>query len=363
MSDHTPEATNAAFDDAVVIDGCSVSATAWHERIEHSGATALQTVVTWPRDDLNQALNRIQSHRRIIRDEKRFDLVRTVDDIHRCKDEGRVGQILGAQSTDMLGRDASLVEVLHDAGLRVMQLAYNERNTVADGSLEASNAGLSHFGRELVHAMNETGMLIDLVDTGIASSLETIELSAKPCVFSRLNPRATALEQQRNLTDEQITACAAKGGVIGLIPYSPLCATTPGQRPSIDDYIRHIDYVVDLVGIDHVAIGTDSEATPGSVSPDLAMLMGRIGRMALGSDNSIGEIAAGMGLRKPRTTPMTYFEMAEALQHGNWGATGFENVAKLPNLATTLTDAGWSDDDLRKLLGGNLLRVYAANWS
>ncbi|WP_305092960.1 dipeptidase [Prescottella sp. R16] len=340
-----------------------MSATAWHERIEHSGATALQTVVTWPRDDLNQTLSRIQQHRNMIRKEKRFDLILTVDDIHRCKTEGRVGLVLGAQSTDMLGRDDSLVEVLHDAGLRVMQLAYNERNAVADGSLESSNAGLSHFGRDVVRAMNETGMLIDLVDTGVESSLEAIELSTKPCVFSRLNPRTTALEQQRNLTDEQITACAAKGGVIGLIPYSPLCATTPGERPSIDDYIRHIDYVVDLVGIDHVAIGTDSEATPGSVSPDLAMLMGRIGSMAHGADNSIGEIAVGMGLRKPRTTPLTYFEMAEALQNGNWGATGFENVAKLPNLAATLTNAGWSDADLRKLLGGNLLRVYAANWS
>lgn len=363
MTKDISPSTGDVFDESIVIDGCSVSATAWHDRIERSGATALQTVVTWPRDDLTQALNRIQIHRRIIRDEKRFELVQHVDDIRRCKEEGRVGLVLGAQSTDMLGRDASLVEVLYDAGLRVMQLVYNERNMVADGSLEKSNAGLSHFGRELVQAMNEAGMLIDLVDTGIESSLETIELSDKPCVFSRLNPRATTLEQQRNLTDEQIKACAAKGGVIGLIPYSPLCATTPGVRPTIDDYIRHIDYVVDLVGIDHVAIGTDSEATPGSVSPDLALLMGRIGRMARGSEHSIGAISAAMGLSKPRTTPPTYFEMAEALQHGNWGALGFENVEKLPDLAAALTAAGWSAEHLGKLLGGNLLRVYAANWT
>lgn len=351
------------FDDSIVIDGCSVSATGWHERIERSGVTALQTVVTWPRDGTTQALGRIQQQRTIIRGESRFELVQNVDDIRRCKEEGRVGLVLGAQSADMLGRDTSLVEVFHDAGLRVMQLAYNERNLAADGSLESTNTGLSFFGRELIHALNDTGIVIDLVDTGINSSLEAIELSAKPCIFSRLNPRATALEQHRNLTDEQIMACAAKGGVIGLIPYAPLCATTPGVRPTIDDYLRHIEYVVDLVGVDHVAIGTDSEATPGSVSPELALLMGQVGRMARGAENSIGEIAAGMGMSKPRTRPLTYFEMAEALQNGNWGATGFENVEKFPNLASTLTGAGWSDDDLRKILGGNLLRVYDANWS
>lgn len=358
-----PSASPTVFDDAIVIDGCSVTAAGWHERIERSGVTALQTAVTWPRDDATQALNRIRRQRDIIDGEERLELVRTVEDIRRCKTEGRVGVILGSQSTDMIGRDTSLVEVFRDAGLRVMQLVYNERNMSADGSLEASNAGLSFFGRELIQAMNHSGMVIDLVDTGIRSSLDAIDVSDKPCLFSRLNPRATALEQQRNLTDEQIVACAAKGGVIGLIPYSPLCATTPGVRPSVDDYLRHIDYVVDLVGIDHVAIGTDSEATPGSVSPELAMQMGYVGRMARGAKNSIGEISAAMGISKPRTKPLTYFEMAQALQGGNWGATGFENVEKFPDFADVLVKAGWSAEDMRKLLGENLLRVYEANWS
>lgn len=319
--------------------------------------------VTWPRDDAPTALSRIQKQISLIRAEERFELVKNVDDIRNCKAENRVGIILGAQSTDLLGRDTSLVEVFHAAGLRVMQLIYNERNMAADGSLEKSNAGLSFFGRELIHALNENGMVIDLADTGINSSLEAIELSTKPCIYSRANPRSTALEQQRNVTDEQIKACAAKGGVIAQVPYGPLCATTPGEWPTVHDYIRHIDYVVDLVGIDHVAIGTDSEATPGAISPELSMLMGEVGRMNRGARNSIGEISAGMGLSKPRTKPVTYLEMVNALQHGNWGAKGFESVEKFPSLIDALIESGWTDADLQKLLGGNLLRVYEANWS
>lgn len=358
-----PTADRTAFEGAVVIDSCSVSASGWHERIETSGVTALQSPVTWPRDDAPTALNRILRQVAIINAEERMAVVRSVEDIHRCKDEGRVGVILGSQSTDMLGRDTSLVEVFHAAGLRVMQLIYNERNLAADGALEKSNAGLSFFGRELIHAMNEAGVLIDLSDTSINSSLEAIELSAKPCVFTRANPRATALEQQRNVTDEQIKACAAKGGVIAQVPYGPLCATTPGEWPTVQDYIRHIEYVVDLVGIDHVGVGTDSEATPGTVSPDLAFQMSHVGRMNRGASQSIGEISAGMGLAKPRTTAPTYLEMVNSLQHGNWGAKGFESVENFPSLADALTEAGWSAEDMQKLLGGNMLRVYAANWS
>ncbi|OYD69407.1 hypothetical protein [Rhodococcus sp. OK302] len=81
-----------------------------------------------------------------------------------------------------------------------------------------------------------------------------------------------------------------------------------------------------LVGIDHVAIGTDSEATPGCVSPELAYLQGEVGRMNLGARHSIREISDGMGMRKSGTKPLTYVDMVAALANSNWGARGFESV-------------------------------------
>ncbi|WP_162602434.1 dipeptidase [Nocardioides daejeonensis] len=353
----------AVMNEVLVIDGCSVSAIGWHERIEQSGVHALQTAVTWPRDDAGQALRRIRAHHALIEEEPRFELVRTVTDLERYKADGKVGIILGAQNTDMLGRDTALVEVFRDAGIRMMQLNYNERNAASDGCLESTDAGLSFFGRELIVAMNEAGVLVDLADAGIRSSLDAIEVSAKPCVFSHVNPRATALEQQRNVTDEQIRAVAAKGGLIGVVPHSPLSAVTMGEWPTLDDFIRHIDYVVDLVGIDHISFGSDSEATPGGVSIELSFQMGEVGRTGRGADRSIGSISAAMGMSRKRTKPLTYFEMAQALQHGNWGPTDLESVGKLPNLVRRLQELGWSDADLGKLLGGNLVRVYAEVWS
>lgn len=360
---NSTETKSKLYEESIIIDSCSVSATGWHDRIGASGITALQSSVTWPRDNVEQAILHIQENLAMINAEPRFELVRTVEDIRRCKTEGRVGFILSAQNTDMLGRNASLVEVFHSMGLRAMQFNYNEQNLAADGCLETSNSGLSFFGRELVQTMNEVGVTIDLANTGIKSSLEAIELSSKPCIFAHGNPRATALEQQRNLTDDQIKACASKGGVIGLVVHAPLCATTPGEWPTITDYIRHIEYVAELVGIDHVAIGSDSEATPGGVAPELALQMGEVGRVGRGADNSIGTVSQAMGMSKPRTKPMTYFEMAQALQQDSWGATGVETIEKLPNLADTLIQSGWSDEDTQKLLGGNLLRVYEASWA
>lgn len=95
-----------------------------------------------------------------------------------------------------------------------------------------------------------------------------------------------------------------------------------------------------------MAIGTDSEATPGCVSPELAYLQGDVGRMNLGARHSIREISDGMGMRKSGTKPLTYVDMVAALANSNWGARGFESVGEMPSLADALVESGWSDENL-----------------
>lgn len=329
------EAARAIHAEAIVIDGCAFFSEGWHERLAIAGVTALQMTVPWPGDDLRQAVRRYQHYYRLVNADSRLGLVLSTEDIRNFKREGRVGFILGSQDGDIVETDAGLVEVYHRLGVRVIQLSYNERNLLADGCLEPTNAGLSRLGKDVIREMNRVGIQVDLTHVGERSSLEAMELSTKPCIFSHSNPKARA-DNPRNITDEQIKRCAAGGGVIGLTPWPPICWTGGQEPPSLDDLIGHIEYVVDLVGIDHVAIGTDSEATPGAYPPELT-----------------ASHAATFG-------PVTgRFQEAHP---GVRKTVGFESMEGFPNLTAALLERGWQAADIKKLLGENLLRVYRESW-
>jgi len=343
------------FDEAIVIDCHASASEGWHDRLERSGVTAIQIPPTFPWDNTGQALQRIAHYQKLVLCEPRLDIVRTVDDIYRCKAEGRVGFILCTLDTFMLGWDLSLVEAFHSAGIRVMQLCYDRRNLAVDGCREETNAGLSEFGKSLIREMNMTGMQINIRTCGVRSSLEAIDFSETPCMIDHANPSSRTLEGFRNVTDEQIIALSNRGGVIALVPLAGLCAVAEGQPPTIDDYIGHIEYVVDLVGIDHVAIGSDTEATPGSFPLELAVGQANIAM----KDKTWSGPSGG----KRHMGEMSLSEAAFALEEwGIHGAQGIDSMAEFPNLSDRLLKRGWSDEDLKKLLGGNILRVYEHSW-
>ena len=125
-------------------------------------------------------------------------------EIRRAKAEGKVGLILASQDGSILESDPNLVEIFYRIGFRVIQLTYNERNLLGDGCHEPANAGLSRLGVEMIQAMNRIGMVLDLSHVGERTSLEAIEVSSKPVLFSHSNPRARA-DSARNITDEQIS--------------------------------------------------------------------------------------------------------------------------------------------------------------
>lgn len=329
------EEARALHADAIVIDGCSFFSQGWHERLAIAGVTALQMTVPWPGDDFRRAVRRYQHYYRLVNEDARLGLVTSTEDIRQFKREGRVGFILGSQDADILETDPGLVEVYHRLGVRVIQISYNERNLLADGCLEPTNAGLSRFGKAVIREMNRVGIQVDLSHVGERSSLEAMDISTKPCIFSHSNPKARA-DNPRNITDEQIRRCAETGGVIGLSPWPPICWTGGPNPPSLDDLIGHIEYVVDLVGIDHVAIGTDSEATPGAYPKEL--------RTSLGA--TYGPVTG----RFQETHP--------GVRH----TAGFESMEGFPNLTAALLERGWRPEDVRKLLGENLLRVYRESW-
>lgn len=324
----------SVFREAIVIDGCSFFAKEWGDRQEISGVTALQMTVPMTWSSTRDAFGYIHSHVALTEREPRFTIVRSTDDIRAAKSAGKVGFILGAQNAQYFEYDPALVADFYAVGMRVTQLTYNERNLLGDGCLEPSNVGLSKYGKTIVAEMNRVGMQVDLSHVGERTSLDAIEHSTKPCIFSHSNPKAR-VDNPRNITDEQMTACAQVGGVIGLTSYAPMVWMGDGP-PTVDDVIGHVEYAVDLVGIDHVSFGTDSEVTPGAYPAFVTK------RLAADYPDAAAPLkAAHPGVRK---------------------TAGFESMESFPQLATTLSERGWRAEDLKKLLGENLMRVYRENW-
>ncbi len=166
---------------------------------------------------------------------------------------GRVALIAHSHGVQWLGRDLSLVPEFRALGLRITKLCSGWRSLCADGCFEATDLGLTSWGRDVVRALNHHRLVIDLAYTGRKSSLDAMRVSQHPVVFSHVNAAAVHAHPL-NLTDEQIQACAKTGGVIGVSAFPTLLADAGA---TIDDFVRHVEYITRLVGIDHVALGLD----------------------------------------------------------------------------------------------------------
>lgn len=181
----------------------------------------------------------------------------SVAEIDRGRRDGRLVLGVHAQETLLIGMEPSRLQTLHALGLRHMLLAYNIRNFVADGCAEVADAGLSNFGRKVVREMNRVGIVVDCSHTGRRSTLEAIELSDRPPIFSHSGVY-NLVAHIRNIHDDQIRACAAKGGVIGAVGMGSFLGDPEARTES---WFRHIDYLVSMVGPDHVGLSTDNVAS------------------------------------------------------------------------------------------------------
>lgn len=174
-------------------------------------------------------------------------------EIEQGRREGKLVVGLNVQDTVQLGMDLSGVEALYEMGVRHMLLAYNVRNFVADGCAEPADGGLSIFGRKVVREMNRLGMVVDCSHTGRRSSLDAIELSERPTIFSHSGAHAVCAHI-RNIRDEQIRACAARGGVVGVVGIGGFIGDAQARSETV---FRHIDHIASLVGPEHVGLGAD----------------------------------------------------------------------------------------------------------
>ncbi len=277
------------------------------------------------------------SHSNAVRDLARMhrmfeeiDLVhiRSAADIERTKAEGKHGLILNFQNTDHLEGDLDNVDLFYGLGIRVIQLTYNDRNLVGDGCSERTQAGLSYFGVDLVKALNERGILVDVSHCGEGTTLDAIELSDRPVAITHSAVRSIH-DHPRCKPDHVIKAIGEANGYFGVVV---LPVFLGGDPSTLDTWLRHFDRAVELAGADHVGIGTDTEgAMPPSLAKAAAKLFGPGG---------------GFGFRDNRV------DLSQAVK-------GFESWYECwPNLTAALLEHGYPPDEVRGFIGGNFLRVF-----
>jgi len=228
--------------------------------------------------------------------------------------------------TGKLNMDSlAVLRAFYRQGLRQLQLVDMGRNRVGDGHLEVrTGSKLTRFGIEVVKECNRLGMVIDVAHLNDPGFWDVIETSEDPIVDTHSCVRALR-DHVRNRTDEQIKALARNGGVLGL---SFMHKYVGDGRPTVDDLVRHIDYIAELVGVDYVGLGPDH--WEGELWTDE------------GWDPAPG-----------------YMEgLYVGISEGSAFVEGLEDVTKLPAVTEALVRHGYSDEDIKKVLGENFLRVY-----
>ena len=245
---------------------------------------------------------------------------------------------MGWQNMRPVADDLDRIHLFHQLGVRVMQPTYNYRNFMGDGNLETEDAGLSILGRDAVGILNELGIAIDISHVGDHTSRDILALSTQPVLATHVDARALT-PLARNKDDDILRAVANSGGVIGGSVYGPmLWDGDRNRRPSIDDFIRHLDYITELVGIEHVGFGTDIP-----VSNDLR----RTAQIAVNRRlwSGISDYGDCFG----HDIPARY-------------AAGANNHSKLPNITAALLERGWAEADIEAYLGANFARVLGEIW-
>ncbi len=266
----------------------------------------------------------------------------TADDIRRARMEGRAAFFLCAQDGDWIGRQLHRIEALYRLGLRVMLPVYNATNHIGAGCLDREDSGLTRFGERVVDECNRLGLLLDGAHVGRRTTLDMMERSSRPVVFTHANVDQLC-PGPRNVTNEQIRACVATGGVIGVSNFGPFLLTDDrDEQPSVDDLVTHIDYLAQMTSSTrHIGIGTDMS----------------LGTYPLHAPEPWGAPAyAPAGARYARLITADVRSPRRALRD-------FNCYPQVLNLAERLLARGYRDEDVHGILGGNFLRVFEQVWT
>lgn len=253
------------------------------------------------------------------------------DDIRRAKREGLKAGIVTAQETDALGQNLDMLDTLHQFGLRILQLTYNNQNWIGSGCAEPANGGLSKFGVRFIERMNKLGIIVDTGHCGKQTTLDACRVSAAPVIASHTGVEAL-YPHMRCKSDEELRAIAATGGVIGIFAMPWFVHADP-EGTTLDHVLDHMEYVIRLVGVDHVGIGTDWP---------------------------MSDVAWSLVYFKEHIAPRLGFAKGDGPSTET--VKGLEQYGFFINFTRGLVARGYSDEEIAKIMGGNWMRVFEQVW-
>ncbi len=260
-----------------------------------------------------------------------------VSDIIKAHQEGKVAFIPGIESSTPLENELDRIDILYGLGVRMMGLTYNESNMLGSGLKEENDGGLTSFGHQVVRRMNKLGMAIDVSHSGEKTSLDCIHASKKPVFISHAGAKGL-WNAKRMKSDEVIKACAERGGIIGIEASPHTTFSRKHPQMDIDTVMDHFEYCVDLVGIEYTSFGLDALYGDHVGLHDL-----------LGGGMAMSEVTVEMGTRE-EPTRVNYVR-------------GMENPTEgYNNIIRWLIKHGYSDEEIIKVAGGNILRVLNEVW-
>lgn len=237
----------------------------------------------------------------LLRSRPELVLATTAEAVAQAARAGRIAAVLSVENGTALDGDVANLERLHARGVRILSLTWNASNDLADGAQEQAHGGLTPLGRSVLARMQALRMIVDVSHLSEKSFWDVLEVTSGPVMATHSNA-AGLTPHPRNLTDRQLRALAARGGVVGVNFYPVF---TGGA--DLSHVLAHVDYLVRIMGMDHVALGSDFDGFNQTVA-------------------------------------------------------GLEDVSRLPGLTAGLAARGYRGDDIRKILGGNALRVFRGVW-
>ncbi len=258
-----------------------------------------------------------------------MELARTAEDFRRGQREGIYVTYGFAQpGLEGLPRDLEQFDKAHELGCRSIMLTYNRQDFVGAGCTERTNAGLSNYGKDVVAKMNDIGLIVDTSHCGFQTTLDACFFSKAP-VTANHTGAAALFNHDRAKSDEEIIAIAETGGLIGIYAL-PFFLAPPHENPGFEVILDNIDYVANLVGWEHVGIGTD---WPFMLSHHLAEI-------------TIGTQTAELGFRP---------------EHGisiRRTTGGYEDARDFINFTRGMVSRGYTDEQIKGILGENYLRIF-----
>lgn len=295
------------------------------ERFRSSGVTVVSINVGFGEQGIEQHVRMLAHFRRwLLARKDAYLLVHSVDDVARAKASGRLGIVFDIEGANAIEDQIGMVQIYYDLGVRWMLIAYNLNNRVGGGCMD-DDCGLTPFGETVIAEMNRVGMVVCCSHTGARTAMRAIELSREPVIFSHSNPRALH-DHPRNIGDDAIRACAAKGGVVCINGVGAFLGDNDTRSETV---ARNVDYVARLAGIEHVGIGLD---------------------YVFDNDELLEYL---------RQSPQMFGRDAQTLEQY---ACAFAGPEQIGEIAQCLHSMGYAQNDLARIFGENLMRVARTVW-